>query len=119
MNAAKLNPNAATPTTSPSAPLTATSIAPPRKTWPRLRAIRPIVNSSPRKKSRKTRPICATKSVTSEGRTTLRAEAFLQHAPDEALDLDDRLARHVGQDQRLVVPVARRLQRCQDRRRGV
>ena len=37
----------------------------------RLGAIRPSVNSRPRKKSRNTSPISATKSVTSDGRTRL------------------------------------------------
>jgi hypothetical protein len=46
-------------------------------------------------------------------------ELLLQHAADEALDPDDRLARHVGQDQRLVVAIARRLQGRQDRRRSL
>ena len=46
----------------------------------------------------------------------LGTELLLQHAADEALDLDDRLARHVGQDQRFVVAVAGRFQRGQHRR---
>jgi hypothetical protein len=73
MSPARLKPNAARPTSRPSAPFTTRSIAPPKSASQRLRAIRPIVNSSPRKKSRNTSPISATKSVTSDGRTMLSA----------------------------------------------
>jgi len=67
MTAAKLSPKAATPTASPSPALTTKSIAPPTNACRRLRASLPSVNSRPRKKSRKTMPISATKSVTSDG----------------------------------------------------
>src|SRR5919198_3573397 len=72
-SAPRLKPNAASPTTSPRAPFTTRSSPPPTSARRRLRAMRPIVNSRPRKKSRNTSPISATKSVTSDGSMMLSA----------------------------------------------
>ena len=69
-SAAKLTPNAATPTSSPSPALMTKSAAPPRPTWRPLRTSRSTLNSRPRKNRRKMSPTSATKSVTSDGCTS-------------------------------------------------